>query len=335
MRIAFPILIVAALILYSCEGLITGGTTAFLPDVPPARPQPQPDIKPADVKIFICPQDDCAGKLADIINSSSNAACALYALTEPRVLASVQDKAVPLVLDQSVADKKVKFEDAIFGPEGHTMHDKFCIIDGEEVITGSHNPTRNKNHDLLITIGSSAIATVYKDEYLEMRGDIFGGGKPTKTVAVPTKEGSITALFCPDDPCEEIVKDRLDRAESSIFFQAFSFTSDAIAQSIITSKDNGLQVSGVTEEGQESQYSQFTRLNESGIPIRLHDGAWLLHRKLFIIDNETIITGSANPTKSGYYSNDENIVIIDDKTIATDLRRRLEAEDLFNETKKS
>ena len=144
MRIAFPILIVAALILYSCEGLITGGHHCVSSRRPPARPQPQPDIKPADVKIFICPQDDCAGKLADIINSSSNAACALYALTEPRVLASVQDKAVPLVLDQSVADKKVKFEDAIFGPEGHTMHDKFCIIDGEEVITGSHNPTRNK-----------------------------------------------------------------------------------------------------------------------------------------------------------------------------------------------
>lgn len=334
MRPYLVILIIVALSVYSCSDFITGEAAGDLPDVPPPRTEPQQPVNPAEVSIFICPQDDCPGKLADIIDSSSNAACALYALTEPRVLGSVKNKAVPLVLDASVEQRTAKFKDAVFGPEGHTMHDKFCIINGDRVVTGSHNPTKNRNHDLLIIIDSKDLAKVYKDEYLEMRGDVFGGGKPTKAVVIPTKDGSMTAFFCPDDPCEDIVRDRLDKARTSIFFQAFSFTSSPIAESLISALGRGLRVSGVTEKGQESQYSQFSLLNGSNIPVILHDDAWLLHRKLFIIDNQTIITGSANPTKSGYHSNDENIIIIDDGTIATDLRKRLEAEDLFNETKK-
>ncbi|HDJ96691.1 MAG TPA: phospholipase, partial [Candidatus Aenigmarchaeota archaeon] len=38
--------------------------------------------------------------------------------------------------------------------------------------------------------------------------------------------------------------------------------------------------------------------------------------KFFIIDNETVITGSANPTKAGYKRNDENLLIIHNKDLA-------------------
>ena len=38
--------------------------------------------------------------------------------------------------------------------------------------------------------------------------------------------------------------------------------------------------------------------------------------KVFIIDNRTVITGSMNPTGSGDYKNDENILITRDKEVA-------------------
>jgi len=41
-----------------------------------------------------------------------------------------------------------------------------------------------------------------------------------------------------------------------------------------------------------------------------------MHHKVFIIDNETVVTGSYNPTSSGDEKNDENILIIHDKGIA-------------------
>ena len=41
-----------------------------------------------------------------------------------------------------------------------------------------------------------------------------------------------------------------------------------------------------------------------------------MHHKVFIIDNETVITGSYNPTSGGDERNDENMLIIHDKSIA-------------------
>ncbi len=41
-----------------------------------------------------------------------------------------------------------------------------------------------------------------------------------------------------------------------------------------------------------------------------------MHHKTFIIDQETVITGSFNPTGGGDKRNDENVLIITDKNIA-------------------
>ncbi len=41
-----------------------------------------------------------------------------------------------------------------------------------------------------------------------------------------------------------------------------------------------------------------------------------MHHKVLIIDEETVITGSFNPTKNGDEGNDENVLIIHDKEIA-------------------
>ena len=41
-----------------------------------------------------------------------------------------------------------------------------------------------------------------------------------------------------------------------------------------------------------------------------------MHHKVFIIDNETVVTGSFNPTASAENKNDENIIIIKDRMIA-------------------
>ena len=47
------------------------------------------------------------------------------------------------------------------------------------------------------------------------------------------------------------------------------------------------------------------------------DGSrYVLHHKVIIIDEQTVITGSFNFSKSAAQRNDENIVIIRDATIA-------------------
>ena len=47
------------------------------------------------------------------------------------------------------------------------------------------------------------------------------------------------------------------------------------------------------------------------------DGSrYILHHKVIIIDEDTVITGSFNFSRSAAKSNDENIVIIRDATVA-------------------
>jgi len=41
-----------------------------------------------------------------------------------------------------------------------------------------------------------------------------------------------------------------------------------------------------------------------------------MHNKFSTIDNQTVITGSFNPTENAAKNNDENILIIHDRTIA-------------------
>lgn len=43
-----------------------------------------------------------------------------------------------------------------------------------------------------------------------------------------------------------------------------------------------------------------------------------MHHKVFIVDEKIVVTGSFNPTMSGDIRNDENIVIIYDKEIASE-----------------
>ena len=78
------------------------------------------------------------------------------------------------------------------------------------------------------------------------------------------------------------------------------------------------------ETRQISEHSQFMRLNYSGIDVVKDGNKNNLHHKVFIIDEETVITGSFNPTGSGDKRNDENILIIKDKEIVRQFKEEFD-----------
>ncbi len=122
--------------------------------------------------------------------------------------------------------------------------------------------------------------------------------------------------FCPRDDCKSAVVYNLNKAEHSIYFLSYSFTDGDIADLLIK-KSKEIDVKGVFEKrGITSKYSQFKKLKENGIKVKFDKNKNLMHHKIFIIDNETVITGSINPTKNGFFANNENILIIHDKKVA-------------------
>lgn len=126
----------------------------------------------------------------------------------------------------------------------------------------------------------------------------------------------VESYMCRTDDCRAITIDSLSSARHSVYFMSYSLTDDSIANSLIEAKQRGVEVKGVMEKQQSSQYSKFDILKQAGVIVRWDDNKALMHHKVFIIDNCIVLTGSVNPTENGYQNNDENLVVIYSKEIA-------------------
>ena len=70
------------------------------------------------------------------------------------------------------------------------------------------------------------------------------------------------------------------------------------------------------DASQISQYSVYDLFKYQGVDVLKDGNKYKLHHKVFIIDNQTVITGSFNPSAGGDEKNDENVLIIEDEAIA-------------------
>lgn len=204
------------------------------------------------------------------------------------------------------------------------MHHKFVIIDKSEVWTGSMNFTINGayyNDNNLIGIRSSRLAENYTTEFEEMFvTDMFGDDIVVNTLYPDLSvEGTrIETLFSPDDGTADRIIDLIQQAQERIVFMAYSFTSDDIADAMLERANAGVTVSGVFEE---SQYyanigTEYDRLYDAGLEVRLDGNSRNMHHKVIIIDGEVLILGSYNFSGSAEIRNDENTLIIFNSDIA-------------------
>jgi phosphatidylserine/phosphatidylglycerophosphate/cardiolipin synthase-like enzyme len=97
----------------------------------------------------------------------------------------------------------------------------------------------------------------------------------------------------------------------------FSYTADAIADMMVAKVKAGLTVRGVFErQNAGGTGSDFTRLKQGGVDVLEDGNCYILHHKVIVIDERTVITGSYNFTSSAEKDNDENLVIVDDAALA-------------------
>jgi len=203
------------------------------------------------------------------------------------------------------------------GPQ--LMHNKFCVVDEKKFFTGSFNPTERGNfynNNNMLIIESDHLAKNYEHEFEELFGETFSGGDEVEYPIVYLKNMKVENYFCPEDDCSGHVLDILAEARNEIYFMTFSFTDNDIGNMLIRNYDDTVTVKGIFERSGLSDYSEYQRLKDAGMEVKLDSNKYKLHHKVFIVDNETVITGSYNPTSSGDEKNDENILIIHDKEIA-------------------
>jgi phosphatidylserine/phosphatidylglycerophosphate/cardiolipin synthase-like enzyme len=204
------------------------------------------------------------------------------------------------------------------------MHDKFMIIDRSEVWLGSMNYTFSgtyEDNNNLLLIRSTKMAENYTKEFDEMFVDDKFGPDVVPETPYPelTIDGTqIETYFSPDDGVEAHINDVLEGAQSSIYFLAFSFTSDQLGETVRAKANEGLKISGVMEEQQVksnvgTEYDQF---KQAGLDVLIDGNPGQMHHKVMIVDNEIVIVGSYNFTRSAEERNDENLIMIHNEQIA-------------------
>jgi phosphatidylserine/phosphatidylglycerophosphate/cardiolipin synthase-like enzyme len=204
------------------------------------------------------------------------------------------------------------------------MHNKFVIIDQMEVWSGSMNLTvygAYRNNNNLIRIRSSRLAQDYTTEFNEMFvGDHFGPDSVADTPYPNLKVDSnqLEVYFSPDDHTAAHLLELVRNAQSSIYFLAYSFTSDDLATEMIRRAQAGVTVSGVFETSQyrSNTGTEFDNFNSAGLAVRLDGNPHNMHHKVLILDGQTVVTGSYNFTASAENRNDENTLVIHNSAIA-------------------
>jgi phosphatidylserine/phosphatidylglycerophosphate/cardiolipin synthase-like enzyme len=212
----------------------------------------------------------------------------------------------------------------VTGTASDFMHDKFVIIDRYQVWTGSMNYTLSDaydNRNNLITLSSTRLAQNYETEFNEMfLQRRFGPSSPADTPfpQLEIDDHLVETYFSPEDETIDHLLALVNGAEKSVYFLAFSFTSDDLAIALIAAEVRGVEVRGVLDAGQAvgNQGGEYENLREAGIDVRLDGEGGSMHNKILIIDGEIVVTGSYNFSANAEDNNDENTLIIHDKDLA-------------------
>jgi phosphatidylserine/phosphatidylglycerophosphate/cardiolipin synthase-like enzyme len=204
------------------------------------------------------------------------------------------------------------------------MHNKFMVIDRVEVWLGSMNFTYSgvyEDNNALLRVRSQELAESYLAEFDEMFvEDQFGTqvNANTPNPEIEIEGVRVEVMFSPDDGVQDRLVSILRKSKESVYFMAFSFTDDDLGEAIRVRAERGVDVAGVMDADQikfniGTEYDYFV---QDGLKVFLDGYSGQMHHKAIIVDEEILIAGSYNFTRSAATRNDENVIIIHDEEIA-------------------
>lgn len=161
--------------------------------------------------------------------------------------------------------------------------------------------------------------TTHKRTALMLMAALITGAAGGYHLAAPRpapagEEGGISVYFSPSGGCTAAAVSVIAHAQVSIDLQAYSFTSQPIAQALVGAAKRGVKVRAIIDDKAASDHgSQASRLAYQGIPTYVDAQHAIAHNKIMIIDGQTILTGSFNFTRAAEEHNAENLLLIEQK----------------------
>lgn len=204
------------------------------------------------------------------------------------------------------------------------MHDKFFIVDGRWLWTGSTNISDScsggYNANLAVVLDSPTVASWYTREFETMYVD----GKhhqhkpPSGELRTVVGDANIQVLFSPQDKAiSEGVRPLLKRAKKRIDIAVFFLTNKAVTKDLLDAHRRGVEVRVILDAtAAQNGYTKHELLREVGIPVKVEVWGGKMHMKSAAIDGRYVIAGSMNWTSAGEWDNDENTLIIESPKLA-------------------
>ena len=136
----------------------------------------------------------------------------------------------------------------------------------------------------------------------------------------------ITVFFSPNGGCTEAIVSEIEKARSEILVQAYSFTSEPIADALQGATIRQVAVTILVDKSGNAPDNKFSMAGRMALVAEvLVDGAHAIaHNKIMVIDSKTVITGSFNFSASAEHKNAENLLVIKDKDVAAIYKRNFE-----------
>lgn len=202
------------------------------------------------------------------------------------------------------------------------------------------------NQNSLMVINDSRLAKSYQSEFDQLWNKKFGAKKTYRSPKTVMVDGTpITIQFSPsntridwDSTTNGLIGETLSNAKSSVELALFVFSEQKLSNILEERSNSGVTVStliepifayrdyselldmfGISMPDAKCRYEVDnrpwkTRSLTSGVPT-LPAGD-LLHHKFAVIDQEKVIMGSHNWSNAANITNDETLLVIEDKTIA-------------------
>ncbi|MBU6382843.1 MAG: hypothetical protein KGR16_00795 [Verrucomicrobia bacterium] len=282
-----------------------------------------------------CQQDIRATLLSAIQGASRSIYLVMFGLSDRPILGALSKKIgddVPTTIyyDTKGSPKVFRYlQGGELHPvtEGSLMHQKILVLDDETVFVGSANMTSAslRMHDnLVIGLVNKQVAQFLKEHkpydsgYLKTRV----GGQEVEIWLLPDPRGHALSEL----------RKTIRSARKSIRIALFTFTHPGLVEEVIEAHKRGVKVAVIVDmhSGLGASSTVIEQLRAAGVPVWLSGGTQLLHHKFIYIDDQTLITGSANWTKAAFYKNSDIIIALhhlnaDQKKFMKNLWRAIES----------
>lgn len=146
--------------------------------------------------------------------------------------------------------------------------------------------------------------------------------------ALSTHQGFVAqSFFSPDDDLRSLLISLIDAEKEQISFAIYTLTDRLIAEALLRAQKRGVKIEGLVDRSYgQDRYSKVCVLANAHMPIYVYQTsshereAGLMHNKFMLfaktVDNKELVwTGSYNFTKRATEKNEENVVIIENKSL--------------------